>query len=103
MAVANARQFDVFRTLDGTTVVVVQSDLLDSMRTRVVAPLISAQALERSIPALNPTMVFDGSTVFVAAQLLATVGLDELAEPIGSLADEQDRIVRAIDALLSGF
>jgi CcdB protein len=50
-----AQQFDVFRTDGGALVVVIQSDLLDAMRTRVVVPLLPAGTAEDRFAASTPS------------------------------------------------
>ena len=97
-----AQQFDVFRTAGGALVVVIQSDLLDAMRTRVVAPLLPAGAAGRPMHGLNPEISLGEATLVLMPQLLATLTLAELGRPVGSLAHARDAITRAIDTLLSG-
>jgi toxin CcdB len=85
-------------------VVDVQSRLLDDLATRVVIPLIP----HRSAPAiplktLNPVFSIAGDAFVLMTQAMASVPLIQLRDPVGSLADQRDDIVRAIDALLSGI
>jgi toxin CcdB len=68
-----AQQFDVFRTAGGVLVVVIQSDLLETMRTRVVAPLLPAGTAGRSMRGLNPEISFGEEMVVLMPQLLATL------------------------------
>lgn len=98
-----ASQFDVYRMADGTHVVVIQSDLLEAMTTRVVAPLLPAGRAGPAIPPLNPSLTVGAETLVVMPQLLATLTLAELGERIGSAAHIRDEITRALDALLSGI
>lgn len=98
-----AAQFDLYRMADGQLVVVVQSDLLDQINTRVVAPLLPIGSVGRVLATLNPTVTLDGDTWLFMPQLAATLTLGELGTRIGSLAAMRDDMVRAIDALLSGI
>ena len=98
-----ARQFDVFRTTAGTLVVVIQSDLLDAMRTRVVVPLLAAGHAGRPLRWLNPEIVLGRERMVLMPQLLATLTVTELGEQVGSVAHARDAITRALDALLSGL
>lgn len=98
-----ARQFDIFRLRSGPCVIVIQSDLLDAMRTRVVAPLLPIGQAGPAMRALNPTVDIDGATYMLMPQLLATLDTQELGEAIGNASDQRDEIVRALDALLSGL
>ena len=98
-----AVQFDLYRTTGGVLVVVLQSDLLDELRTRVVAPLLPAASPPRAIGTLNPTLEVDGREYMVAPQIMATLTLSELGVKVGTAASHRDRIIRAVDALLSGI
>ena len=98
-----AAQFDLYRMQGGGLVVVLQNDLLDGLRTRVVAPLVPANSVERVMKSLNPTVSLGEETYLVMPQLAATLALAEMGEKVGSLAVMQDAIVRAVDALLSGI
>jgi toxin CcdB len=97
-----ARQFDVFRTTSGVLVVVIQNDLLDAMRTRVVLPLLPAGSAGRPMRGLNPEINFGEETMVLMPQLMATLTIAELGRPVGSLAHFRDAVTRAVDTLLSG-
>jgi len=98
-----AAQFDLYRMPGGGIVVVLQSDLLDELQTRVVAPLIPASSVKRVIQSLNPGVVLGETAYLVMPQLAATLTFSEMGEKVGSLTAMQDAIVWAIDALLSGI
>lgn len=98
-----AAQFDLYRMQGDGLVVVLQSDLLDQLRTRVVAPLVPANSVERTMHSLNPTVTLGENLYIVMPQLAATLTLAEMGEKVGSLAMMHDTIVRAVDALLSGI
>lgn len=97
-----ARQFEVFRTAGGTAVVVLQSDLLAAMRTRVVAPLLPPGAAGPPLGRLTPEVEIGGRRLVLLPQLAATLTLAELGRPVASLAGERDAILRAVDMLVSG-
>jgi toxin CcdB len=96
-------QHDLFRLADGTLVVILQSDLLDGLTTRVVAPLIAASRVTRTLATLNPPVRIGESDYLLMPQLAATLTLAELGTRVGSLAAMRDQITRAVDALLSGI
>lgn len=98
-----AAQFDLYRMPEGTLVVVLQNDLLDGLRTRVVAPLVPATSMERVMSSLNPAVSLGEEIYLVMPQLAATLALAEMGEKVGSLGMMRDAIVRAVDALLSGI
>ena len=97
------QQFEVFRTSGGALVAVVQSDLLDTMRTRVVVPLIALGAAGRPIRNLNPEISIGDEVLVLMPQLVATLTIEELGHRVGSISDMQGDVTRAIDTLLSGI
>lgn len=98
-----AAQHDVFRTAEGTLVVILQSDLLAPMRTRVVAPLLPADRSGRPMPPLTPEIEIEGAAYLLMPQLAATLTLAELGDRVGTAAHRRDEITRAVDALLGGI
>ena len=95
-------QFGVHRTGGGTLVVVVQSDLLADISTRVVVPLVEPEAPGAQIRRLNPILPLGDRNVMLLTQQIATLTSRELGAAVGSLSHVRDDIVRAIDTLLSG-
>ncbi len=100
-------QFDVHRNAgrhrDGIPfVVVAQSRLFDSYRRRVVIPLVRKTELSR-IPdsRLNPTFKIKGIVVVLHPLEVVSVASENLGERVGSLADEADAIISALDELFS--
>jgi len=98
-----AAQYDLFRLPDGPVVVVIQNDLLDDIRTRVVIPLLPAGSAGKPLKRLNPTMTLNGDVLTLMPQLMATLSLAELGMCIGSCEDDRDVITRAVDTLLAGI
>lgn len=102
-------RFDVFRNADRASarhipyLLVVQSELLDELPTRVVAPLVVPQALSGP-PAkhLNPEFELEGKRVIMLTQQIAGVAVQRLTSRVGNLADRRHDIVRALDFLFSG-
>jgi toxin CcdB len=82
--------------------VVLQSDVLQHLNTRVVAPLIApnaSRALERFMPAvsiLGSKLVIDVANVGVLPVKVATA-------PVTNLEAERYRIVAAIDLVFAGI
>jgi toxin CcdB len=83
-------------------VVVIQSDLLEAMQTRVVVPLLPADRAGPLMPPLTPVIDLDGTALVLLPQLAATLVLAEMGRRVGSAAASRDAITRALDALLSG-
>lgn len=100
-------QFDVHRN-SGTHkdtipfVVVVQSSQFDSYRRRVVVPLVRASAIGKiSYAAFNPTFKIRGTSVVLHPLEIVSVPVDQLGETVGSLSDESQSIIAAMDELLT--
>jgi len=81
----------------------VQSDLLESVNTRVVVPL--ALLSERGQPAeyLNPQFEIEGVQVVMVTEQIAGVPERALGKNLLSLEVQRDQIMDAIDFLFRGF
>lgn len=81
----------------------VQADLLSGFATRVVVPLLPEKNAPKPISDLNP--IFDvGAALYVMViQAIASIPARELKRSVASLAQEHDRVTRALDILLIGF
>lgn len=94
-------QFDVFK-VSGILVVDLQTDLIDLDETRVVAPLLDSGRYAQ-FPKLTPVIQFQGQSYVVRVQQLAAIRGRDLGQPIGSLREHADELLRAIDILTRGF
>jgi toxin CcdB len=97
-------QFDLYAGL-GTAkgyVVDVQADLLDSLDTRVVIPLLSRQQVE-IMRELTPVIEINGEPYVLLTQELTAIPRRELRTKVGTLNEYRDEIRRALDILLVGF
>lgn len=99
-------QFDVHRNtgvhrVDIPFVVVVQSKRLDDYRRRVVAPLVRKAIAGSSESALNPTFLVETQEVVLHPLEIVSIPVEQLGEHVGSLATEADRIIAAIDVVIS--
>lgn len=97
------QQFDVVRLRSGARVVILQSDLMDHLPTRLVAPLIAVADAPSVLPRLNPVVSVEGADHIVAVHLAATISVMQIVETIRSLAAHEFAIKAAIDLLISGF
>ena len=102
-------QFDVFRNIDALTCeaypffVDVQNDLLSSLKTRVVIPIVPFSYQDSLVPtSLCPRVVIDDQSHMVLTQLIATISLSALEQYECSLFDSRDEIVAAMDCLITG-
>ncbi len=103
-------QFSVYRNRDPRTranfplLVDVQSDLLEPLNTRVVIPLTKAPALTRKrVSHLTPEIPFAGDKYVLMTPQLAGINRAGLGPLAGSLAEERQIILSALDFLLRGF
>lgn len=82
---------------------VVQADLLASLATRVVVPLIDRATLPGTpIRGLMPTFTIEGRVVVASFPELAGVAVAALGPKVTSLRDQRDGIVAALDLLFTG-
>lgn len=82
----------------GVKMVVVESDLLPPDPAVVVIPLLADYP---AVKELNPVLVHDGQRWVLATRLIAAVRRSSLRR-VGSVADQGDRINRAVDVLMAG-
>ena len=82
----------------------VQSDLLDELQTRVVIPLTRASTLvKKPLTNLTPALKFDGETYVLMTPQLAGLARTDLGASTGSLAEQRQAILAALDFLIVGF
>lgn len=99
-----AQQFDLFRDPDGGLLLILQSDAVDSLGTRVFASCAPADrkgvaALER----LSVPFIFAEREFRVMLNLLGTARLGQIGTKVGNLSHLRDQITRALDLLYSGI
>lgn len=83
---------------NGVKMVVVESDLLPPDPAVVVIPLLADYP---AVKDLNPELVHDGQHWVLATRLIAAVRRTSLRR-VGSVANQGDRINRAVDILMAG-
>jgi toxin CcdB len=97
-------RFDVYQPETGEALLLdCQADLLSTLDSRFVIPLMPLGFLDRPLNRLNPLFGIGGRRVVMVTQSAATVRPRALGRRIGSLADRQDEIMNAIDMLLTGY
>ncbi len=102
-------QFDVYLNPNTATRKVipylldVQSDLLDTLATRVVVPLIKADEMGLAAKHLNPQFKLKGEAVVMSAAELAGVPIRSLGDKVASLKNKRDEIIAALDFLFTGI
>jgi toxin CcdB len=98
-------QFDIYRRLGGGVefLLDLQDEMLESLTTRVVAPLVPLEAVETPIKPLNPLISIGGIQYVLLIHLLAAIPGTALGELEGSARTQRDEIIGAIDFLFTGI
>ena len=96
-------QFDVHRlAASGGLVVNCQSDLLNHLESRFVAPLVRKSDAPQPGRRFNPIFDVDGIEHVMLTQFSGAVDRRQLGEVVTSLADRSFEITDALDVLISG-
>lgn len=83
---------------------VVQSDLLEGLATVVIVPLGRPAVVEGKLAqTLTPRLDVDGESLVMYTPELAAVPATILRKRIGSIDEQRDTILRALDFLFSGI
>jgi len=103
-------QFDVYRNAHPASrarvpyLLDVQSDLLDTLATRVVVPLCKPEVLRGKLAErLNPVFEVEGRKMVLLTPELAGVSRKALGEKIANLANRRDSIIAALDLVITGI
>jgi len=100
-------QFDVHRNRGQNHdaipyVVIIQSSIFDDYRRRVAIPLVRKSYLDSvGLPRLNPTFNIDNTLVVLHPFEIVSVAKNKLGPFVQSLADEGQRIIDALDELIT--
>ncbi len=101
-------QFDVYRNANPATsaevlfLLDIQNDLLETLASRVVVPLLVHTAMPKPARYLNPVFEIEGDKVVMSTAELAGVLRSMLGPKVASLEARRDDIVRALDFLIAG-
>jgi toxin CcdB len=102
-------QYDVYANpsrsaADGVPyVVVIQSDLLDALATRMVMPLAAFDAAAKVPVALCPVITVKGKRLHALAHYAAPLPAKLLRRQVDNVAAQSSALVAAMDAVLSGI
>jgi len=83
-------------------VAVVQADLADTGRDRIVAPLALKARLEGSVGRMTPHVEIDGAEYVLLVPAMTAIHLGDLRDRKGQLTRYRDAIVAALDFLFLG-
>lgn len=104
------RQFDVYRNPNPASrnavpyLLLLQHSALDTRALRVVIPLISLARAELPIARLNPVFEIEGRKVILSTLEIAGVPPSVLGrELVASLEGQRDKIIAAVDFLVTGI
>lgn len=81
----------------------IQADLLDTLSTRVVVPLILAEEMGQAAKQLNPQFKIKGTAVVMSTAELAGIANRSLGNKVASLKNKRDEIIAALDLLITGI
>jgi toxin CcdB len=96
-------RFDVYAMKRGGALVVdCQADLLSGLKTRVVAPLVAEGHAPPPARHLNPVFEVRGERFVLMVQLLSAVEVRELGDCVGSLGEQGEAVLGALDFLTTG-
>lgn len=79
-----------------------QADLFSGLKTRVVIPLVDPDEGSGAVTRLNPRFTVNGRELLMLTQALVALPVNALGSKIGNLERERDKIVGALDLLLTG-
>ncbi|SMD09653.1 CcdB family protein [Rhizobium sp. RU36D] len=96
-------RFWAYRVGDDGFAVDLQSNLLDGLHTRVVAPLVPLRTIVRIAPRLNPRFQIEGETYVMLTEFISTIPTAEIGPVIADLSRHADEITAATDFLFQGF
>ena len=97
-------RFDVYPNPEGAGYLLdVQANLLDQLNTRVVVPLLLADASPVPAATLNPVFRIGDTLVVMVTQFMAAVPTRLLRQPVANLESARGEIVAAMDLLFQGF
>ncbi len=99
-------QFDVHRNRSANRtgvpfLLIVQSQRFDPSNRRVVVPLLPANKVRATDPSFTPVFTVDQRDVVLHPLQIVSIPSDHLGEKVCSLADDGDRIIAALDLLIS--
>lgn len=83
-------------------IVVVQSDLLDALATRLAIPLATIEWAVKVPDKLCPTLTIKGQRLHALAHYAAPLPAKRLRRPVDNVAAQASVLVTAMDMVLSG-
>jgi toxin CcdB len=81
----------------------VQNDLIDTVGSKVVVPLVPSNRVGVAIKRLMPEFEVDGKRMVMDTAQITNVPLKMLGKPMDDLSRERFTILAALDLLISGI
>ena len=94
-------RFDIYRH-DIGLIVDLQTNLIDGLKTRLVAPVLPLERAPRPAGRLNPVLDIEGELYSLQPHLMTAVAERSLGRPVGNVLRHYDRIVAAVDMVFNG-
>lgn len=88
---------------EGALALDVQANLLDSLHTRVLVPLVPLQDITKTAPRLNPRFEIAGETFVMMTEFVSAVPVPDIGPLVADLSAQSDAILNALDFLFQGF
>jgi toxin CcdB len=101
-------QFDVYANPSASAtqgipyVVVVQSDLLDALATRMTIPLATIEFAAKAPDKLCPIVTVNGQRLRALAHYTAPLPTRSMRQLVGNLSAQSSALIAAVDVVLSG-
>lgn len=81
----------------------VQTDLLDTLATRVVVPLVAAATMPKPGRHLNPEFRIAETVFLMSTAEIAGVSVKSLGKKVCSIKEYRNEIIAALDFLITGI
>lgn len=98
-------RFDVYKySKNGPLVLDVQADLLASLKTRVVVPLLPyAEAKAEAVPRLKPVVTVKGKKHVLMVTDIGAVEVAKLGVAVDNIEAQRQEVTATLDFLMQGF
>jgi toxin CcdB len=83
-------------------IAVLQADIADEGRGRIIAPLAPRAALTGAVGRLLPVVRHGGRDFYLALESMTSLPTVAFRNPVGSIASQRYEITRALDWLFTG-
>lgn len=103
-------QFDVYKNPSNTTqkaypfIVDIQNALISDLATRMVIPLGRLSHFKNEqMQGLTPDIEYEGEKLLLLTPQIASIPVNQLKNPIGSLEHFRDDIIASLDLAITGI